>query len=193
MNGQSFGKLNSVKKRQNLLILSETHNVVFEEKPHQKHLGITVQNNCKWDEHTSNLSSKACILINCLRHFRCKLSTKALETMYKSFILPLFDYADIIWDNCTVVKSTTLENLHLEALRIIPGSVREMRHQKLYNESGFCTLKERRKKHLLIQFHKIINNACLDNLSDLLPYLASTSNSYHWRRPYERIIPPFRT
>ena len=45
--------------------LSETNNVVFEEKPHQKYLGITLQNNCKWDEHINNLSSKVSLLINC--------------------------------------------------------------------------------------------------------------------------------
>ena len=84
-------------------------NVVLEEKPHHKHLGITLQNNCKWDEHISNLSSKVSMLMNCLRHLRYKLGRKALETMSKSFILPLFDYADIIWDNCTVVQSTSLE------------------------------------------------------------------------------------
>ena len=37
--------------------------------------------------------------------------------MYKSFILPLFDYADIVWDNCTDTQSKMLENLHLEAIR----------------------------------------------------------------------------
>ena len=37
-------------------ILRETHhfacgNVVLEEKPHHKHLGITFQSDCKWNEH----------------------------------------------------------------------------------------------------------------------------------------------
>ena len=110
---------------------------MLEEKPHHKHIGISLQNNCKWNEHISNLSSKVSMLINCLRHLKYKLGRKALETMYKSFMLPLFDYADIIWDNCTVVQSISLENLHIEALRIITGSVRGTSHQKLYNESGF--------------------------------------------------------
>ena len=107
---------------------------MLEEKTHHKHQGISLQNNCKWDEHISNLSSKVSMLINCLRHFKHKLSRKANETMYYSFILPLFGYADIIWNNCTVVQSTSLENLHLEALRIITGSVWGTSHQKLYNE-----------------------------------------------------------
>ena len=98
-------------------------NVALKDKPHHKHLGIILQNNCKWDEHISNISSKVNKLINCLRHFKYKPGRKALEIMYKSFILPLFDYADIIWDNCTNTQSNILENLHLEGIRIIIGSV----------------------------------------------------------------------
>ena len=92
-----------------------------------------------------------------------------------------------------MVQSTSLKTLHLEALRIITGSVRGTSRLKLFNESGFCTLKERRKRHKLIQFHKILNNACLDYFSDLLPPLASTANPYHRHRPYRRLITPFRT
>ena len=45
--------------------------------------------------------------------------------MYKSFILPLFDYADIVWDGCTEELTERLENLNLEleAIRIIIGGV----------------------------------------------------------------------
>ena len=106
--------------------------------------------------------------------------------MYKSFLLPLFDYADITWDNCTDAQSSTLENLHLEDnIQIINGSVRGTSHQKLY-EFGFCISKERRKRHKLVQFHKMINNACPDYLSELLPPLVSTTN------PYKRIMHSFR-
>ena len=78
------------------------------------------------------------------------------ETMYKSFILPLFDYADIVWHNNTDTQSKMLENLQLEAIKIIIGGIRGASHQKLYKESGFCTLKERRKRHKLLMFHKMI-------------------------------------
>ena len=93
-------------------------NIVLEDKPHHKYLGITLQNNCKWDEHISNISS--------------------------TFILPLFDYTDnFIWGNCANTNSNSLENLHLEAIRIITDSFRGTSHQKLYNESGFCTLRRK--------------------------------------------------
>ena len=90
--------------------------------------------------------------------------------------------------NLTCSKTFILKPYELSLV-----SVRGTSHQKLYNESGFCTLKERRKRHKLIQFHKMINNTCPDYLSDLLPPLVSTTSPYHRRRPYERIIPSYRT
>ena len=82
------------------------------------------------------------------------------------------------------------ENLHLEGIRIILGAVRGTSHQE---ESGFCTLKERRRRHKLILFYKMVNGVCPDYLSDLLPPLVSIRNPYHRRRPLERVIPPHKT
>ena len=35
-----------------------------------------------------------------MRQFRFDLNRKSLETIYISFIRPLLEYADVIWDNC---------------------------------------------------------------------------------------------
>ena len=96
-----------------------------------------------------------------------KISRKALETMYKSFILPHFDYADVVWYKCTDIQSKMLENLHLESIRIITGGILATRN--LYEESGFCTLKKIRKRHKLLMFHKMILGLCPQYISDLLP------------------------
>ena len=72
----------------------------LKETPSHKHLGIILQNNCRWDEHIRSVINKTSMPFFCLRSYnKYKISRKALETMYKSFILPLFDYADIVWDN----------------------------------------------------------------------------------------------
>ena len=113
--------------------------------------------------------------------------------MYKSFVLPIFDYADIVWDGCAEYQSKTLEDLHLDALRIITGSVRGTSHEKLLKESGFCTLRERRHRHKLITYFKIIQGNCPTYISNLLPRLVSSVNLYHRRRPYERIVPRYKT
>ena len=86
-----------------------------------------------------------------------------------------------------------LENLHLEAIRIIIGGIRGTSHQKLYKESGFCTLKERRKRHKLLMFHKMILGLCPQYISDLLPPLVAHINPYHRRRPLERDVTTCKT
>ena len=125
-------------------------NTRLEKIDEHKHLGVTLQENCKWDGHIRSVVSKVSMLISCLKSFKYRLCRRTLETMYRSFVLPHFDYADILWDNCTEFLATTLEDLHLEALRTITGSVRGTSHQKLYQESGFCSLKERRRRHKLL-------------------------------------------
>ena len=133
------------------------------------------------------------MLISCLRSYKYQISRKALETMYKSFNLPLFDYADIVWDNCTDTRSKMLENLYLEAIRIIIGGIRGTSHQKPYKESGLCTLKERRKRHKLLKFHKMILGICPQYVSDFLPPLDAHINPYHRRRPLERDVTTCKT
>lgn len=133
---------------------------ILKDTTHHKHFGVILQNNCKWDEHIRSIINKTNMLISCLRSYKYEIGRKALETMYKSFILQHFDYADIIWDNCTGTQSNMLENLHFKAIRIIIGGIPGTSHRKLYEESGFCTLKERRKRHRLLMFHKMLHSLC---------------------------------
>ena len=103
--------------------------------------------------------------------------------MYKSFILPILDYADVVWDNCTQYQSDALEDIQLEVIRTITGAVRGTSHQKLYKESGFITLKERRKRHKLILYFKYINGMLPEHLNVKFPRLVSETNPYHRRLP----------
>ena len=110
-------------------------NCVLEDKECHKHLGLIFQSNCKWEKHINNIIRNVTLPISCLCSFKYKLCRKALETMQKSFILPQFDYVDIVWDNCSGTLSNMLENLHLKAFK---GTS----HKMLYKESGLCTLKK---------------------------------------------------
>ena len=169
------------------------NNTNLEVLTQHKHLGIILQSNFKWDAHVTALAAKVSNLISCLKSYKYRFTRKTLEILYKSFVLPHFDYGDIIWDNCSETLSTILENLHLEALRTISGSVRGTSHQKLYNETGFTTLKERRNRHKLIQYKKIALGLCPNYLSNLLPPLVSQVNPYHRRNPLVRTVPRSKT
>ncbi|KAK6174541.1 hypothetical protein SNE40_017797 [Patella caerulea] len=150
-----------------------------------KHLGLIFNSSGQWTVHINSIIIKVGKLVDVLRSFKYKLSRKSLDTIYKSFILPIFDYADVIYDNCSKTDCEKLENIHLDALRTITGLVRGTSHKILYTESGLTSLKQRRYRHRLTIFYKLVNklappNLCLlvpPKISDINPYLLRDHNS----------------
>ena len=157
-----------------------------------KHLGVILQDNCKWNSHIQSIVAKVRLSLACLRSYKYTFSRRTLNTIYTSFILPHFDYADVVWDNCTEALSTELESLHLDAIRTIIGAVRGTSHAKLYRESGFVTLKERRRRHKLVLYYKMVHGLVPNYLAQRTPPLVSSVNPYHRRNPLERVVPIFK-
>ena len=56
-----------------------------------------------------------------------------------------------------VIYKQNLENIQLEAARIVTGSTKIVSFQALYNETGWGTLEVRRKKQKLTLFYKMCN------------------------------------
>lgn len=182
----------SNRQQPNTLPLYFDNEIINESNMH-KHLGVTLQSNCKWENHIDTIITKCRTLTACLRSFKYQFSRKTLSTLYKSYILPHFDYADVVWDNCPERLTAELESLHLDALRTIIGAVRGTSHNKIYTESGFVSLKERRRRHKLILYFKIVNGLAPAYMNGYLPALVSDVNPYHRRNPFDRHVPPFRT
>ena len=76
---------------------------------------------------------------------------------YISFVRPLLEYANIVWDNCTIENKRIVENIQLEAARIVTGGTKLCSIQRLYDETKWETLQKHRTKHKLCQLYKMIN------------------------------------
>jgi hypothetical protein len=107
------------------------NDTIIPEVDEHKHLGVCFQSNCSWHSHITHVCSKVGPLINCLRSFKYRLNRKSLELLYKAYILPIFDYCDHVWSNCTQEQERNLEKLHLDAIRTICGAVRGTSHEQL--------------------------------------------------------------
>lgn len=64
-----------------------------------KHLGLTINSELSWSEHIDSIVSKASKRLSILRKLKFTLDRSSLEKMYLSFIRPILEYADIVWDN----------------------------------------------------------------------------------------------
>ena len=59
-----------------------------------------------------------------MRKFKFLLDRKSLETIYFSFIRPILEYGDVVWDNCTQQEKQDIEKIQIEAARIVTGTTK---------------------------------------------------------------------
>ena len=104
-----------------------------------KHLGLTFSNDCSWHEHFDYIKSKAWFRINIMRKLKFKLDRKSLQTVYFSFIRPLLDYADVVWDNCSQNEVNELEKIQHEAARMVTGSTKLVSIHSLHSPKKHVT------------------------------------------------------
>ena len=148
-----------------------------------KHLSLTFTNDLSWHEHLNNIKTKAWHRINVMRKLKFQLNRKSLQIIFFSFIRPLLENADVVWDNCTQYEANELEKIHHEAARIVSGATNLVSIEKILKEVGWDTLSCRRKKHKQneILFYKIINGLCPNYLSLLVPSTVGNNTAYSLR------------
>jgi hypothetical protein len=136
-----------------------------------KHLGLILASDLSWSEHVKSISTKANRVLNYLLPLKMKLDRKSLQTAYFSFIRPILEYGDVIWDTSKENDHTLdmLESINLNAARLVTGATARCNTAKLYEEIGWESLKDRRKKHRLIMLYKMVYQLAPQTLLDLLP------------------------
>ena len=150
--------------------------------PHQKHLGIILDQKLNFQEHINSILSKVNRSIGLLRKLNSVLSRSSLMTIYKSFIRPHLDYGDIIFDQAFNDSfHSKMESIQYKACLAITGAIQGSSKEKLYNELGLESLQSRRWMHKLCHFYKIVRNQAPSYLTDIVP---SQNRSYTLRNSH---------
>ena len=149
-----------------------------------RHLGIYLSNDGSWHPHIDHIKAKAWERINIMRKLKYVLDRKSLETIYLSFIRPLLEYSDVIWDNCTNNEKHDLDKIQYEAARIATGATKLVSIVNLENEIGWEPLESRRRKHKLTLFYKMIHKETPEYISNLVPPLVGNRNNYSLRNEH---------
>ena len=131
-------------------VIMDQKNIV--EVDSHKHLGVVFSKDCTWHDHLELTKSKAWSRINVMRKLKFQLDRKSLQTIYFSFIRPILEYADVVWNNCTQYESNELEKIQNEAARIVTGATKLVSINSLLTETGWETLALRRKKNTNLLF-----------------------------------------
>ena len=57
--------------------------------------------------------------------------------MYISYVRPLIEYSDSVWDNCSTESKNQLESIYIEAARVITGATKLCSIEKLFADLGW--------------------------------------------------------
>jgi len=93
-----------------------------------KHLGLIFLRSLTWHLHISTLPHRAMSIINALKKIKNFLPRCSLLVLYLAYVLPILDYGDIIYDNCTTTDSNLLESIHSAEAKLILGCPRTTSH-----------------------------------------------------------------
>jgi len=98
---------------------------------------------------------------------RVSVPRYVLLILYRSYILPLLDYGDVIYDNIYTADSCGLAKVQSMAAKLILGCMQTTSHLKILNGLSMSPLHLRRNCHILFAFHKILLGQCPSFLATL--------------------------
>ena len=109
------------------------------------------------------------------------IDRKSLETIYESFIRSKLEYTCIVWDDCSEQDHIALEKCQLRSARIVTGAKKGTSHDKLYTETQWPKLHERREKFKLCFMHKVVNKSARNYLVEILSNAVNVDKHYKLR------------
>ena len=158
-----------------------------------KHLGLTLKYDGKWTDHIHNVKTSAAKVLGIMRKLKFSFSRNALNEIYVSYLLPVLEYASIVWDGCAAHNSDILDKIQNEAARIVTGLTRSVSLNKLYKECGWLSLAERRRQQKLSFMFKAHSDLLPTYISDLMPPLVRNVSNYPLRNMNNYSVPFART
>ena len=129
----------------------------LERVKHFKYLGLSISDDLSWTYHIEAVCSKArCILgfIYCFFSPHCDANT--ILTLYRAHVLPILDYASVVWDPHLKKDQQLLDSVQHFALKIASRSWNSS-SAILHNQFKITPLINRRHYFKLLVTYKFLN------------------------------------
>ena len=116
--------------------------------------------------------------LSLLRRLSWFLPQSLLLLYVKSYILPSFDYCDVVWSGCTEAEALRLQTLFNFACRIVLRRRRDYSASAARRQLGLSTLSAKRNLHLAQTMFKCLSFQSPPSLSQLF---SAPSTHYNTR------------
>jgi hypothetical protein len=201
-------KLTLNAKKSNVMLVHNSNRIInkslnitvnttkLDQVDHVKYLGVWLDEKLQWHHHINSICKKTNKKLAMLNRVSEFLPQSSLLSIYKSFIMPTFDYADTIWHPCNKFLSHKVQVLQNRAARII------FKNFDYINTRGLDLVKQlniqntygRREYRMCIMMFKCIHGKVPTYLSDYV-VMACDIHKYGTRQAESMNvhIPPFKT
>ena len=140
-----------------------------------KYLGILLDRHLTFKPHAAYLRRKVFAKLKVLGRVRQYVSQNLSLYMYKSLILPEFDYGDQIYDAMCTTTSKQLQIIQNSCLRICTRANKGTSITDLHTMSGVPTLDVRRKVHTCNFVNKGLQGQSSAGVNKMLKYRGDNS------------------
>ena len=167
-------------------------NNTIERVPFTKFLGVYVDEDLNWKQHTAEISKKISKSLGILNRLKFILPRKILVTLYLTMIHPYLIYCTIVWGGASLLALNKLICLQKRALRLITCSYFRARSNPLFVKLGILKLQDIYKYQILMFVYKFKHNLLPSCCMHLLQ-VRSSSGPYFLRHESDFIKISYRT
>ena len=118
------------------------------------YLGVILDSHLTFNKHLNNIIKITAHKMNLLSKIRQYLTKFASITIYKTMILPYFDYGDILFINSSKKQLNKLDHLQKRAIKICLKMGQNIPEEMLLRDAKVAKLNDRREAHLLNYMYK---------------------------------------
>ena len=144
-----FGSRHRVKKAGHVDM--KINNEPLQQVPSYKYLGLMLDSTLNYNQHIQSVLHLKLHLLAKLKRY---MNDNVAVCIYKSMLLPYFDYADVIYNNANVTLLDKLQRLQNKCLRVCLGQNRRFSTEVAHRMAFVPWLKDRRIAHTLNFMYK---------------------------------------
>ena len=160
-----FGMKSQTRKIQNHTLLMD--NIHLDKVSSYKYLGIQLDANLNFHKYLQECIQRATFKIHMLAKIRTYIDFNTAITVYKTMILPIFEYGDIAYDRADAKSLNKLQILQNRALRICINRNVHISRIELHQQCKISKLEVRRIAHLRMFMFKQCENELILNIREI--------------------------
>ena len=149
-----YGMRSIVKKSKTVDMILSLNNIILERVSSYKYLGFILDDQLNFNKHMNDMINTVSHKLYLLSRVRRYLNKEACILLFKTMVLSIMEYGDIIYTGTSKSNLDKLDKLFYRGLRICDALNTTVSKDHLCVDCNIVPLEQRREVHVLLVMHK---------------------------------------